>query len=368
MKALLNGSSTCAALIAVALAGSPATAGEHVVNVFNWSDYIAEDTVSNFEAEFGISVTYDVYDSNDVLEGRLMAGRSGYDVVVPSGSYFQRQIEAGIYQELDKSQLTNWDHLDPRILEQVARYDPGNVYGVPYMWGTTGIGYNVDMVTERLGEDAEFDTWDLLLDPDTVAKLADCGVSMLDTSTEVFEIARNYLGLDPLSEDGADLEAAQELLMRVRPHIRYFHSSQYINDLANGETCVAMGWSGDVFIAADRAEAGEQDVVIEYVIPREGTVIWFDIMAIPADAPHPENAHSWINYNLRPDVAANNTNFVWYATANKDALPMINEEIREDPAIYPSEDVMAGLFVDLPPSPAFARLQTRAWTRVKTGQ
>ncbi len=365
IKRGLSASVSAAALI---FATGAATAQEDTLNVYNWSDYIAADTVPKFEEEFGVSVNYDVYDSNEVLEGTLMAGGTGYDVVVPSGSFFQRQIEAGIYQKLDKSKLDNWDHLDPQILEQVAQYDPGNEYGVPYMWGTTGIGYNVAMVEERLGADADFDTWDLIFDPETAAKLADCGVTLLDAPTEVFNTARQYLGLDPLSTDEDDLQAAVDLIMEIRPHIRYFHSSQYINDLANGEVCVSMGWSGDVFIAADRAEAGERDVEVAYTIPREGATIWFDIMAIPEGAPHPDNAHKWLNYQMRPEVAAENVNYVWYATANQDALPMIDDDIKNDPAIYPSEEVMESLFVDLPQEPRFARVQTRAWTRVKTGQ
>lgn len=363
-----NLAASVSAVALLAAAGAAQAQEETVLNIYNWSDYIAADTVPDFEEEFGIRVNYDVYDSNEVLEGTLMAGGSGYDVVVPSGSFFQRQIEAGIYQKLDKSKLDNWEHLDEQILEQVAQYDPGNEYGVPYMWGTTGIGYNVDMVRERLGEDAEVDTWDLMFDPETVAKLADCGVSFLDAPTEVFEAARNYLGLDPQSTDPDDLAAAEELLMEVRPHIRYFHSSQYINDLVNGEVCVSMGWSGDVFIAADRAAEGVQDIEIAYTIPREGTIIWFDIMAIPEDAPHPDNAHEWLNYNLRPEVAAANVNYVWYASANKSALEMVDDEIKNDPAIYPTQEVMDNLFVDLALPSDFARLQTRAWTRVKTGR
>lgn len=356
------------AAAALAMVSGAQAAEEKVLNVYNWSDYIAEDTIPQFEAEFGIEVNYDVYDSNEVLQGKLMAGSTGYDVTVPSGSFFQRQIKAGIYQKLDKGKLENWEHLDEEILELVARYDPGNEYGVPYMWGTTGIGYNVDMVKERLGEDAPTDSWDLLFDPEVTAKLADCGVTMLDAPTEVFDAARKYLGLEPGSTDPDDLEQARDLLMEVRPHIKYYHSSQYINDLANGDICVAMGWSGDVFIAADRAAAAEQGIDIDYTIPKEGTVIWFDIMAVPKDAPHPENAHKWLDFNMRPEVAAQNVNYVWYATANADAAPYIDDEIKNDPAIYPPAEVKANLFVDEADPPKFSRLQTRAWTKVKTGQ
>jgi len=356
---------TSTALLAVTAAQG---AEDRKVHVYNWSDYIHEDTVPDFEKKTGIEVVYDVYDSNEVLEGKLMAGTTGFDVVVPSGGFFARQIEAGIYQKLDKSKLDNWDHLDQEILERVATFDPGNQYGVPYMWGTTGIGYNVEMVEERLGEDAPTNSWDLIFDPENAAKLADCGISMLDAPTEAYPLAKNYLGIDTESEDPDDLKKAENFLKEIHPHIKYYHSSQYINDLANGDLCVAVGWSGDVYIARDRGAEAETPVEIDYSIPEEGTIIWFDIMAIPKDAPHPEAAHAWIDFNTDPEIAAQNVNYVWYPSAVADALPMIYDEIKTDPAIYPPPEVKEKLFVDLTNSAEYRRLRTRSWTRVKTGR
>ena len=356
------------AAMATAFAFTAAKADEEpVLNIYNWSDYIAEDTIANFEAETGIKVTYDVFDSNEVLEGKLLAGNTGYDIVVPSASFMARQIQAGVFLPLDKSKLPNYANLDTEIMDKLEIYDPGNQYGIPYMWGTTGYGYNMGMIEERM-PDAPVDSWAMLFDPEVAGKFADCGVTLLDAPTEVFESARAYLGLNPNSEDPADLEKAEEQLMKARPHIKYFHSSQNINDLANGDTCVAMGWSGDMFIARDRAAEAEQGVEIDYVIPKEGAVIWFDMMVIPADSKHPENAHKWINYIMRPDVIADITNYVWYANPNPASDELIDEEITGDPAIYPSDEVKKKLFPSIPDSPKFDRLQTRAWTRLKTGQ
>jgi putrescine transport system substrate-binding protein len=359
---------TATATAALLAAAAPVSAADDVVNIYNWSDYIHEDTVPMFEKEFGIEVNYDVFDSNEVLEGKLMAGSTGFDIVVPSGGYFARQIQAGIYQKLDKSKIPNLKHLDPEIMENIAKFDPGNEYGVPYMWGTTGIGYNVDMVKERLGDDMPEDSWDLVFDPKYASKLADCGISMLDAPTEAYPIVKNYLGIDPESEDREDLQKAEDALKAIRPHIKYYHSSQYINDLANGDLCVAMGWSGDVYIARDRGAEKAEPVNINYTIPKEGTLIWFDIMAIPKDAPHPDAAHKWINFNHRPEIAAQNVNYVWYATPNQTAMPMIDEAVRTNESIFPPEEVKANLFTDLNNSPRYTRLRTRSWTRVKTGQ
>lgn len=353
---------------ATLVAAVPALAQDQVVNVYNWSDYIAEDTLEKFTAETGITVNYDVFDSNELVEAKLLAGNSGYDVVVPSGFFLERQIAAGLFQPLDKGKLPNLSNMDPKIMEETAAHDPGNQHAVDYMWGTTGLGYNVAAVTERLGADADLETWDLLFDPDTVAKLADCGVAVLDASTEVYAAALNYLGLDPNSESEEDLAKAEELLLSVRPHIRYFHSSQYIDDLGNGEICLAMGYSGDVFIAqAAAAEAG-QGVEIAYVIPKEGALKWFDMFAIPADAPNPDNAHAFINFMLRPDIAAANTNYVFYASGNGAALELIDDEVKNDPAIYPTPEVAENLFTLNAHSPEYDELLTRSFTRVKTGQ
>ena len=362
--------STALALVGGAFAATvatPAGAQDQTLNVYNWSDYIHEDTIPMFEEEFGIEVNYDVYDGNAVLEGKLMAGNTGYDIVVPTSGFFQRQIQAGLYQKLDKSKLDNIKHLDDGIMERLRKFDPGNQYGIPYMWGTNGIGYNVGMVEARLGEDAPTDSWDLLLDPDVVAQLEDCGVTLLDDPTEVYPLVKQYLGIDPESEDPADLEKVEAHLKKIRPHVKYFHSSQYINDLANGDICVALGWSGDVYIASDRAAEAGDGVEVSYTIPKEGTVQWFDIMAIPADAPHPDAAHKWLNFNMRPKIAAQNTNYVWYPTANATAETYIDAEILNDPSIYPPQEVKDRLFVDVPNSAKYRRLRTRSWTSVKTG-
>ena len=356
-------------LIALAafLAAVPAHAQENVVNVYNWSDYIAEDTVAKFEKETGIKVNYDVFDSNEVVEAKLLAGSSGYDVVVPSGFFLERQIAAGIFQPLDKSKIPNLANMDPSVMESTAAHDKENKYGVDYMWGTTGIGYNVAKVKERLG-DVPVDSWDLVFKPENIAKLADCGVALLDAPAEIMATALNYLGLDPNSEKAEDLKKAEELLTAVRPSIRYFHSSQYIDDLGAAEICLAVGYSGDVFIAKAAAEEAAAGVEVNYVIPKEGALEWFDMFAIPADAPHVDNAHKFIDFMLRPDIAAANTNYVFYASGNKAALDLIDPAIKDDPAIYPTPEVAAKLFNLKAHTPRFDRDLTRAWTRIKTGQ
>src|SRR5690606_7538448 len=326
-------------IVATGLLASTAAPGQEV-NVYNWSDYIAENTIADFTAETGITVNYDVFDSNEIVEARLLAGSSGYDIVVPSGFFLERQIPIGLFQPLDKTLLPNLSNLDPEIMAIVAEHDPDNAYGVPYMWGTSGLGYNVAAATERLGADSPLLTsYDILFDPEVVSQFADCGVSVLDAPVEMMAIALNYLGLDPNSEAPEDLAAGEALFAAIRPYIRYFHSSQYISDLANGEICLAVGYSGDVFIAADRATEAGKGVEITYVIPDEGTSLWVDMMAIPADAPNPDNAHAFINYILEPEVAADVTNYVWYANPNAAADAFVDPEILADPAIYPTEAV-----------------------------
>jgi len=342
-------------------------AEDKVLNVYNWSDYIAEDTISNFEERTGIKVNYDVFDSNEVLEAKLLAGNSGYDVVVPSAGFMERQIQAGVFSELDKSKLENYGNLDEEILERVSAHDPGNKHAIPYMWGTTGFGYNVNKVEEAMS-DAPVDSWAMLFDPDVVSKLQSCGVTLLDAPTEVFSNLMAYLGRDPNSESAEDIKLFEEHMLKVRPYIKYFHSSQNINDLANGEICVAMGWSGDMLIARDRADEANQGIEINYVIPKEGAVIWFDNLAIPSDAPHPENAHLFLDYIMEPEVAAAISNYVFYANANSASEEFVDEEVMTDPGIYPTAEVKKNLFPDLAESPKFTRLLTRAWTKIKTGQ
>ncbi len=355
-----------AAGAALALHGGMAAA--ETVNVFNWSDYITDEVLEQFTEETGITVNYDVYDSNDTLEARLLAGSSGFDVVVPTGTFLQRQIAAGVYQPLNRDLLPNMENMDPDLMAAAGAHDPGNEHATIYMWGTTGIGYNIDMVAERLGEDFEVDTWAMIFDPEIAAQLADCGISWLDSPTDMFPAAFAYMGLDPQSTDAADFEAASDMMQAAREHVRYFHSSQYISDLANGETCVAVGWSGDVLQAAERAEEAGQGVNVWYAIPREGAMQWFDLMGIPADAPNPENAHAFIDFIMRPEISAAITNYVWFPNANAASWEFVDEEIFTDPAIFPTPEVTETLFTGVSYDSRTDRTATRLWTRVRTGQ
>ena len=340
---------------------------EKVLNVYNWSDYIAEDTIAKFEKETGIKVNYDVFDGNEILEAKLLAGSSGYDVVVPSASFIDRQIKAGIFQKLNKSALPNKKNLDKAIAKRVSVYDPGNKYSVVYMWGTVGFGYNEEAIKKRM-PNAPVGSWAMLFDPKVVSKFKDCGVSFLDSPTDVIPAALAYLGLNPDSKKTKDLKKAEQVIAKVRPYIRSFNSSQYINDLANGDSCVSMGWSGDVLIAIDRAAEAEQKFSVSYVIPKEGTVIWFDVLAIPKDAPHPKNAHKFLNFLMKPKIIADITNYVFYPNGNSASTPYIEKEILEDPSIYPPASVKKNLFATSTNSKKYDRLLTRAWTRLKSGK
>jgi len=348
-------------------AAPPPAQEEKVLHIYNWSDYIAEDTIANFEKETGIKVTYDTFDSNEVLETKLLAGHTGYDVVVPSANFLERQIKAGVFLKLDKSKLPNLKNMDPDIMGRIAKHDPGNLYAIDWQWGTTGIGYNVNKVKKILG-DVKPDGWALILDPANAKKLAKCGITMLDAPSEIVDSVLISLGRDPNSESPDDLKAATDVLMKVRPYIKYFHSSSYIDDLANGEVCLSLGWSGDVFIAKSRAEENKKDFELTYYIPKEGAIMWFDTLAIPADAPHPNNAHLFLDYTMRPAVIAAVTNFVTYANGNLAALPLVNEEIRNNPNIYPTTEMRNKLFPHLAESQEYSRLLNRAWTTIKTGQ
>ncbi|MGY6409678.1 MAG: polyamine ABC transporter substrate-binding protein [Alkalilacustris sp.] len=356
------------ALTASALALAAGAAQADRIAVFNWSDYIAPDTLDRFTNATGISVSYDVFDSNEVLEARLFAGASGFDVVVPTADYMQRQIAAGIYQPLNKDLLPNLVHMDQSLMDLAAVFDPGNEHAVIYLWGTTGIGYNTAAVAERLGEDYVVDSWSLIFDPEKAALFQDCGITWLDSNTEMLPAAMNYLGIDPTSTDEADFEAAAELLMSVRPFVRYFHSSQYITDLANGEICVAVGWSGDVLQAAERAAEAGRGVEVSYAIPGEGAHLWFDMLAIPADAPNPEAAHAFINFIMEPEIAADITNYVMFPNANASSNEFIDPEILADPTIYPTAEAKEGFWTLQPYDARTDRLATRIWTRVRTGQ
>lgn len=338
------------------------------LNVYNWSDYIGETTVDDFQKATGITVRYDVYDSNETLEAKLMAGNTGYDVVVPSGSFLGRQIQAGIYQKIDKSKLANYKNLDPQILEALAGFDPGNEYAVPYFWGTVGIGFNIDKVKERLGDNAPVDSLDLLFKPENAAKLQDCGIAMLDAPSDMFQTVLKYMGKDPHTSNEADYAEAAALFATIRPFVKYFHSSQYINDLANGELCAVIGWSGDVFIAAARADEAGNNVHIDYRIPKEGSLLWVDSLAIPKDAKNVDNALKFIDYLNDPQVAANGVNYVSYASPNLAALDLVDPTIKDNPSIYPTPEVKKNLFPDMQVGPELERLRTRTWTAIKTGQ
>jgi putrescine transport system substrate-binding protein len=365
----ISGLSLILGLAATLLAGAANAQEEKVLNIYNWSDYIADDTVANFTKETGIKVNYDVYDSNEVLEAKLLAGHSGYDLVVPSAApYLARQATSGVYRKIDKTALKNYGNLDPQILAAAANADPGNQFGVPYMWGTTGFGYNRAMVKAALGDAAPTDSSALVFDPGNAKKLASCGISLLDSAQELFPAALAYLGRDPMTRDSAELDRAAAVIQGVRPYIRKFHSSEYINDLANGDLCVAWGYSGDVVQARSRAQDAKNGVDIAYTIPKEGAMIWIDMMAIPADAPHPDNALRFIDYILRPEVAAKISDAVAYANPNQAATKLVDPKLANDPNIYPPAEVRARLFFDKPVTPQYERLRTRAWTRIKTGQ
>jgi len=358
----------CLIGLALAILMPQARTEEKQLHIYNWSDYVAPDTVANFEKETGIAVTYDVYDGNEVLEAKLLAGRSGYDIVVPSASPFMaRQIAAGAYLALDKAKLPNLRNLDPRLMAIAAIADPGNAHGVPYLWSVTGIGYNVALVERALGANVPRDSLALLFDPALAAKLAPCGIELLDTPQEVIPAALAYLGLDPTSHEIGDLDQAVALLDRIRPFVRRFHSSQYINDLASGDICVALGYSGDVIQARNRAREAESAAEIAFRVPREGAQMSIDMLGIPADAPHPDNAHRFIDYVLRPEVVAAITNTVSYPNPNLGATSLVTPEIRDDPGIYPPDAVRRLFYIDRPAPHAYERARMRAWNRMKSG-
>ncbi|MBN8211935.1 MAG: polyamine ABC transporter substrate-binding protein [Xanthomonadales bacterium] len=341
---------------------------DKTLNVYNWSDYIAETTIPDFEKKSGVKVVYDVFDSNEMVETKLLAGSSGYDIVVPTLNFLGRQIQAGVFQKLDKSKIPNIANLDPEMMKRIALQDPGNEYAVPYLWGTTGIGYNVDKITAAFGNTDVTNSWDLVFKPENIAKLKGCGVTLLDTPSEIIPIALNYLGEDPNSQDPAVIDKAAALLKTIRPYVTNFHSSQYIDSMATGNTCLVVGWSGDIIQARDRAEEAKNGVKIGYSIPKEGAPMWFDMLAIPKDAKHVESANAFINHLLEPQVAANNTNFVSYPNAIPKATPLVEKDISGDPTIYPPPDVTAKLFTFAIIPPDVDRQYTRIWTQLKTGR
>jgi putrescine transport system substrate-binding protein len=346
--------------------GATAALAEEV-RVYNWSDYIDEELLSKFEAETGIKLIYDVFDSNEVLETKMLAGGSGYDVVVPTGTFLQRQIQAGAFQKLDASKLSNAGNMWDAIEQRTAQYDPGNAYSINYMWGSTGLGVNVGKVREILGADAPVNSMDLILKPENMEKLADCGVHFLDAPAEIIPLTLKYLGEDPDSHDKDVIAKAEPVLMGVRPYIQKFHSSEYINALANGDICVAVGWSGDVLQARDRAAEAENGVEIEYHAFKEGSLMWFDQMAIPVDAPNPEAAHKFLDFIMDAGNMAAASNYVYYANGNKASQEFLEEDVIGDPAIYPDEETMGNLYTTTPYPAKTQRAVTRLWTKVKSG-
>ena len=354
-------------LLPLMLIASASQAAESV-RVYNWTDYIAPDTLKNYEKASGQRVQYDVYDSNETLDAKLMAGRSGYDVVFPSNHFMARQIQGGALKKLDRSQLPGWSNLNPVLMKALETNDPGNQYGFPYLWGTTGIGYIVDKVKAVLGEGVAVDSWDLIFKPENMAKLAQCGVAILDNGPEMLPIALHQLGLPHHSQNLDDYKQAEALLMEMRKNVRYFHSSKYISDLANGNICVAVGYSGDLEQSISRAKEAGGKVKLKYAIPKEGAGSFYDMVAIPKDAENVDAAYAWMNFLMQPEIMAEITNSVRFPNGNKAATPLVNKDISGDPSIYPSDEVKAKLYAisDLPP--ATLRLLTRSWTKIKSGK
>ncbi|MDN4544378.1 MULTISPECIES: polyamine ABC transporter substrate-binding protein [unclassified Pseudomonas] len=337
------------------------------VHIYNWSDYIGESTLADFQKETGIKPVYDVFDSNETLEGKLLAGRTGYDVVVPSNHFLGKQIKAGAFQKLDKSQLPNYSNLDPVLLKRLEQNDPGNLYAVPYLWGTNGIGYNVDKIKAVLGVDT-IDSWGVLFEPENIKKLQSCGVAFLDSADEMMPTVLNYMGLNANSTDPEDYKKAEAKLLAVRPYVTYFHSSKYIADLANGDICVAIGFSGDIFQAKNRADEAKKGVNIAYSIPKEGGALWFDMLAIPKDSTNVKQANAFINYLLKPEVIAQVSDYVGYANPNPASDKLMDQSIRTDEAVYPPQAVLDKTYVSVELPPNIQRLMTRSWTKVKSGK
>jgi len=359
IKTLMTGAAAAALMATSALAEE--------VRVYNWSDYIDEELLEKFQEETGIKLIYDVFDSNEVLETKMLAGGSGYDVVVPTGTFLQRQITAGAFQKLDPAKLPNLKNMWDVVEKRTVQYDPENAYSINYMWGTTGIGVNVDKVKEALGDDAPIDSLELVMNPDNMAKLADCGVYFLDAPAEMLPMAMKYLGLNPNSHELEDIAKAEEAMLAIRPYIQKFHSSEYIQALANGDICVAVGWSGDILQARDRAAEAENGVEVAYHAAKEGAQMWFDQMAIPVDAPNVDGAHKFLNFIMDAQNMATASNYVYYANGNKASQEFLVEDVSGDPAIYPDAATLDNLFTTTPYAPKVQRVITRTWTKIKSG-
>jgi len=357
----------CVLSILIPLTLTATANAEEKVNIYNWSDYIGETTLADFQKETGIKAVYDTFDSGETLEGKLLSGRTGYDLVVPTSHFAGRQIKAGVFQILDKSQLPNWKNLDPLLMKRLESSDPGNQYLVPYLWGTNGIGYNPEKIKAALGID-EIDSWNVLFEPENIAKLSKCGVAILDSPDEMLPAMLAYLGLDPNSTNPDDYKKAEEKFISISKHVTYFHSSRYITDLANGNICIAAGFSGDVMQAADRANEAGNGIEIAYAIPKDGAALWFDVMAIPKDAPNPKAALAFINYVLNPEVIAKISDSVGYANPNLAAHDFMDEEIADNPSIYPPQTVLDKTYVSVELPQNIIRVMTRSWTRIKSGK
>jgi putrescine transport system substrate-binding protein len=360
-------SAPAAAAPAASAGAAPVMDDEKELNIYNWSDYIEPSIVPDFEKQYGIKVRYDVYDSNEILETKLLAGKTGYDIVVPSASFLQRQIAAGVFQKLDKSLLPNLKNVDADIYKRLETHDPGNQYAVNYFWGTSGVGYNVEKIKAAM-PDAPVDSFRMFYDPEVVKHFKDCGVSILDAPDEIYGTVLVYLGKDPNDESEANLKLVENTLMKIRPYIRLIDSSKYIEDLANGEICLALGWNGDVGQAAKRAEEAKKGNTIKYNIPKEGAIMFFDMLAIPADAAHPKNAQLFMNYLMRPEIAAKNSSFVHYATSVAAAYPLVDPAVYNDRGVYPAADTKTHLYPNAARSPAFTRALNTVWTRFRTGK
>lgn len=350
---------------AVLLSSTSVMANDRVVHVYNWSDYIDQSILEDFTKETGINVVYDVFDNNELLETKLLAGASGYDVVVPTGPFLARQIKAGVFQKLDKAKLPNIGNLWPEVMDRLAAYDPGNQYAINYMWGTTSIGYNVDKVKAALG-DVPVDSWSIIFDAANAKKLSSCGINILDAPDETMAIALNYLGKNPNSKETSDLKAGAEVFKKIRASVRSFNSSPYINELAAGDICVTIGFSGDVLQAKARAEEAKNGVNVEYSIPNEGTYMWFDNLAVPADAKNVEEAHAFINYLMKPEVIAKASNFVRYANGNLASQAFVDKDVLQNASVYPPPAVLDKLFTISPYDPKQQRVLNKLWTGIKT--
>lgn len=354
-------------LVGVGLTLAVSVQAASTVHIYNWSDYIGQTTLVDFEKATGVKPVYDVFDSNETLEGKLLAGHTGYDVVVPSSHFLGKQIKAGAFQKLDKSQLPNYANLDPALLKRLEMNDPGNQYAVPYLWGTNGIGYNVDKVKAVLGVD-KIDSWAMLFEPENIKKLNSCGVAFLDSADEMLPTVLNYMGLNANSTNPDDYQKAEAKLLAVRPYVTYFHSSKYISDLANGNICVAVGFSGDIFQAKARAAEAGKGVNVAYAIPKEGGALWFDMLAIPKDSANVKQAHAFINYVLKPEVIAQVSDAVGYANPNPGADKLMEQSIRSNQSVYPPQAVLDKTYVQVELPPKIQRLMTRSWTKVKSGK